>query len=68
MIIKSTLVMIIKRTLRYHVFTITWYGIHPAMLPQVYCKSKGQLLFSFLVFIGCSSGCNSGLGWASRLL
>jgi hypothetical protein len=35
---------------------------------QVPCKSKGQHLFSLLLFTGCSSGCNSGLGWASRLL
>ena len=38
------------------------------MSPKVPCKSKGQHLFSLLVFIGCSSGCNSGLGWASSLL
>ena len=31
-------------------------------------KSKGKHRFSLLVFIGCSSGCNSGLGWASGLL
>jgi hypothetical protein len=47
---------------------MTWWGIHPAISPQVPCKSKCQHRFSLLVFIGCSSGSNSGLGWASRLL
>jgi len=37
------------------------------MSPEVPCKSKGQHRFSILVFIGCSGGCNSGLGWASGL-
>jgi len=46
--------------------TMTWEG--PAMSPQVPCKSKGQHLFSLLVFTVCSSGCDSGLGWASILL
>jgi hypothetical protein len=46
---------------------MTWYGIQPAMSPQVHCKSEGQHLFSLLVFTGCSSGCNCRLGWASRL-
>jgi hypothetical protein len=32
------------------------------------CKSKGQHPFSLLLFIGCSSGCSSGLGWATSLL
>ena len=36
--------------------TMTWQGVHPAMSPQVPCKSKGQHLFSLLVFISCSSG------------
>jgi len=31
-------------------------------------KSKGQHRFSLLVFIGCSRGSNSGLGWASSLM
>jgi hypothetical protein len=44
------------------------YGIHPAMSHQVPCKSKGQRLFSLLVFPGCSSGSNSGLGRVSSLL
>ena len=48
---------------------MTWQGIHPAMSPQVPpCKSKGQYRFSLLVFTGCSSGSNNGLGWASSLL
>jgi len=36
--------------------------------PQVPYKPKGQHGFSLLVFTDCSSGCNSGLGWAPRLL
>ena len=47
--------MIIQSTLRYRVFIMTWQVIKPAMLPQVPCKSKGQYLFSLLVFIGCSN-------------
>jgi hypothetical protein len=47
---------------------MTQYGIHPAMSPQVPCKSKGQHLLSLLVFIGCSNGSNIGLGWVSSLL
>ena len=43
--------------------TTTWYGIHPAMSPQVLCKSRGQHLFNFLVFIGCSSGSNRDWDW-----
>ena len=31
-------------------------------------KFKGQRLFSLLVFIGCSSGSNNGLGWIFSLL
>ena len=46
----------------------TWQGIHPATSHQVPCKSKGQHRFSLLVFIGCSSGCNGGLGWTYSLL
>jgi hypothetical protein len=45
-----------------------WWGVHPAMSPQVSCKSKGQHLFSFLLYAGCSSGYNSGMGWASSLV
>ena len=30
--------------------------------------SKGQQLFSLLVKLGCTAGCNSGLRWASSLL
>jgi len=36
--------------------------------PQVPCKCKGQHIFSFLLFTGCYSGSNNGLGWASSLL
>ena len=36
---------------------------YSAMSPHVHCRSKGQYLFSLLVFIGCSSGSNSGLVW-----
>ena len=43
-------------------------GIHPAVSPQVPCKSKGQHRFSLLVFTVCSSGCSSGMGWAYSLL
>jgi len=32
------------------------------MSPHVPWKSKGQHRFSLLVFTGCSSGSNSGLG------
>jgi hypothetical protein len=38
------------------------------MSPQVSCKSKGQHLFSLLVFIACSSGSNSGLGRAFQVV
>ena len=38
------------------------------MSPQVPRKSTGRHVFSLPVFIGSSSGSNSGLGWASRLL
>ena len=51
--------------------TMYYYDVvryNPAMSPQVPCKSKGQYLFSLLVFIGCNSGCNSGLGWAYIVL
>jgi hypothetical protein len=47
---------------------MTWYGIHPAMSPQLQCKSNGQHLFNLLELIGCSSGSNIGLGWPSILL
>jgi hypothetical protein len=45
--------------------TVMWWGVHPAMSPQVSCKSKGQHLFSLLLYAGCSSGSNSGLEWSS---
>jgi hypothetical protein len=48
--------------------TMTWYDSHPAMSSQLPCKFHGQHLFHLLVFIGCSSGSNSGLGWASGFL
>jgi hypothetical protein len=45
-----------------------WYAIDPAMSRDLPCKSNGQHVFNLLVFVGCSSGCNSGLGWAAGLL
>ena len=39
-----------------------WQGIHPAMSPYVFCRSKGQQPFSLQMFIGCSTGSNIGLG------
>jgi hypothetical protein len=48
--------------------TVAWWGVHPAMSPQVPCKSKGQHVFSLLLYAGCSSGCNSGLGCSSNLV
>jgi len=39
-----------------------------AVSPQVPCKTKGQHRFSLLLFTGCISGCNSGLGWAYSLM
>jgi hypothetical protein len=47
---------------------VTRCGVHPAMSPQVSCRSKGQHLFSLLSCAGCSSGSNSGLGWSSGLV
>ena len=34
-----------------HFITMTWKGIHPAMSPQVPCKSEGQHLISLLVYV-----------------
>jgi hypothetical protein len=34
--------------------TVTWWGVHPAMSPQVSCKSKGQHLFSLLELYLCN--------------
>jgi hypothetical protein len=48
--------------------TVAWWGEHPAMSPQVSCKSKGQHLFSLLLYAGCSSGSSIGLGWSSCLV
>jgi hypothetical protein len=31
---------------------MTRYGIHPAMSPQLHCKSNGQHIFNLLLFIG----------------
>jgi hypothetical protein len=47
---------------------VAWWGVHPAMSLQLSCKSKGQYLFSLLLYAGCSSGSNSGLGWSSSLV
>ena len=41
------------------------YGVHPLMSPLAPCKSKSQHRYSLLLFIACSSDCNSGLEWAS---
>jgi hypothetical protein len=48
--------------------TVTWWGVHPAVSFQVSWKSKGQHLFSLLLYSGCSSGSNSGLRWSSSLV
>jgi hypothetical protein len=49
--------------------TMPWWSVHQVMMsPQVSCKSKGQHLFSLLLYAGCSSGSNNGMGWASSLV